>query len=132
MHSRVSSYIESLPAEQSMIAAQVRKLLWQQVFDIDERLSFNIPFYHYFGMFCYINPIAGGIDVGFCRGKDLLLAYPQLNIGKRKMVASLPLYSLQDIGSLQLSALILGAAEWQKECYVQKKGFVVAGKKRKS
>jgi hypothetical protein len=131
MNNRVSSYIESLPHEQSMIAAQVRKLLWQQVFDIDERLSFNIPFYHYFGMFCYINTIPGGIDVGFCRGKDLLLAYPQLQMGKRKMVASLPLYSLQDIVSWQLPALILGAAEWQQECYQQKKGFVAAAKRRK-
>jgi hypothetical protein len=53
-------------------------------------------------------------------------------MGKRKMVASLPLFSLQDIASLQLPALILGAAEWQQECYAQKKGFVIAGKKRKS
>jgi len=35
---------------------------------MEARLTYNIPFYYYFGRLCYLNPKVSGVDLGFCRG----------------------------------------------------------------
>lgn len=114
MHA-VDVYIESLPDEKARIAAQVRHMLLELVPGIEERYSFRIPFYHYFGMFAYINETKEGLDLGFCRGKDLVLAFPQLELRGRAMVASVSLRNHADIREKNLRELILQAAAWNEE-----------------
>lgn len=114
MHA-VDVYIESLPEEKARIALQIRDLLLELVPGIEERFSFRIPFYHYFGMFAYINETKEGIDLGFCRGKDLVLAFPQLELRGRAMVASVSLRNSRDIREKNLRELILQAAAWNEE-----------------
>ena len=57
----VDTYIDNLSDTQQAITENVRRLLFNLVPGIQEKLSFKIPFYHYFGMFCYINAIPNGI-----------------------------------------------------------------------
>ncbi len=84
---KVDEYIESLPDERREIAEILRELIIENVHGIEERLSFKIPFYHYFGMFMYLNNTKDGVDVAFCRGKDLLEAFPQLELKSRAAIS---------------------------------------------
>jgi hypothetical protein len=116
----VDDYIESLEPLQQSIAAKLRDLLLEHIDGIEERFSFKIPFYYYFGMFCYINKIPGGVAIGFCRGKDLVMAFPQLEQENRAMIALIRLYAVADIKTKEVLQVILAAAEWNREAKLQK------------
>lgn len=120
MHALVDEYIFNLSAEQQAIAGKVRQLLLTLVPGIQEKLSFKIPFYHYYGMFCYINAIPNGIDVGFCRGKDLAGAFEHLELKGRAIVATVALHSVNDIQQKELREIIVAAALWNEEAKKQK------------
>lgn len=128
---RVSSFIEALPEHQQLLSEAVRDLILNLQQPVEERFSFGIPFYHLLGMFCYINPIEGGVELGLCRGKDLVLAYPQLQMGNRAMVAGVKLYSLKDIQRMEIRILLDGAAAWQVEAAAAKRKFVAPKKRKK-
>jgi len=51
MHRSVDHYIEALPSEKQIIATAVRDII-VAVPGIEEKFSFKIPFYTYFGMLC--------------------------------------------------------------------------------
>lgn len=128
MPGNVDTYLFTLTEPQQIIANRVRQLLFELVPEIQEKLSFKIPFYHYFGMFCYINAIPDGIDLGFCRGKDLVQEFPHLESRDRAIVASVALYSLKDIHEKYVRAIIVAAALWNEEA---KKKKIPMIKKRK-
>lgn len=111
----VDIYIDDLPENQKAIVTILRQMLYELVPNIQEKYSFKLPFYHYFGMFCYINKIPNGIDFCFCRGKDLMNEFPQLLIKKRAKIAGVELYSLKDISTKEVKEIILTAAAWNKE-----------------
>jgi uncharacterized protein len=115
MNKGVDSYIEALPDTKREIAEALRELIFSVVPNVEERLSYKIPMYHYFGMFCYMNEVKQGIDLGFMRGRDLLFAWPQLEARNRAIVASVVLTSKKDILQLNIEALLLGAAAWNEE-----------------
>ena len=115
MNRLVDEYIESLPHEKQEIAEQVREMILSLIPHVQEKLSFKIPFYHYHGMFCYINEVKDGIDIGLCRGKDLIDVLPQLEQGKRVMVASVIIRSKKEIQTKQIEEVLLTAANWQEE-----------------
>ena len=124
----VDAYLDNLSETQQVIAERVRRLLFNLVPEIQEKLSFKIPFYHYFGMFCYINTIPGGIDLGFCRGKDLTGEFPSLEGKGRAIVASVSLYAVSDIHKKEVREIIVAAALWNAEARKKKIPMV---KKRK-
>jgi uncharacterized protein len=115
MNRKVDEFIEALADEQRELCELIREMIWENVPAVEERLSFKIPFYHYFGMFMYLNPSKEGIDIGFCRGKDLVEAFPQLTTGKRAIVAILTISSKKDIHTKDLRQLIITAAAWNEE-----------------
>jgi uncharacterized protein len=111
----VDIYLDDLPTQQNEIATRVRELLFEIVPNIQEKFSFKLPFYHYFGMFCYINKIPNGIDFCICRGKDLMYEFPQLLIKNRATIAGVELYSLKDIEAKEVKNIITTAAIWNEE-----------------
>lgn len=115
MNRLVDAYIESLPETKREIAEAIRELILTTLPHVEERLSFKIPFYHYFGMFCYINEVKDGIELVFCRGKDLVFAWPQLQQKGRAIMAGVTLTHKKDITAFNLEALLLGAAAWNEE-----------------
>jgi hypothetical protein len=128
MSLHVDAYLDNLSETQQVIAERVRRLLFTLIPDIEEKLSFKIPFYHYFGMFCYINAIPGGIDLGFCRGKDLTDEFSSLEGKGRAIVASVSLYAVSDIHKKEVREIIVAAALWNAEARKKKIPMV---KKRK-
>ncbi|MFZ1454333.1 MAG: DUF1801 domain-containing protein [Ferruginibacter sp.] len=116
----VEEYIDNLSETQQAIAKNLRSLLFNLVPEIQEKLSFKIPFYHYFGMFCYINAIPNGIDLGLCRGKDLTGEFPSLELKGRAIVASVSLHSVKDIKEKEVREIIIAAALWNEEAKKKK------------
>ena len=121
---QVDTYIGSLPKNLQPIANTIRELIFDIVPNVQEKLSFKVPFYHYFGMFCYINKVKDGLALCIIRGKDLLLEFPQLEQGNRATVASITLNYLKDISTLQVKEIIGTAAQWQQIAWEEKKPFV--------
>jgi uncharacterized protein len=115
MNRLVDEYIECLPDEKREIAEQVREMILSLVPHVQEKLSFKIPFYHYHGMFCYLNEVADGIDLGLCRGKDLIDVLPQLELRNRVMVASVIIRSKKELQTKNIQDVLLTAANWQEE-----------------
>lgn len=115
MPGSVDAYIESLPGEQQQLAAAARELILSLVDGVQEKLSFKIPFYHYFGMFCYINAVKDGIDIGFCRGADIAGEFPTLEVKGRAIVATVTIRSKKDVAAKQLREIITTAALWNEE-----------------
>lgn len=120
MNSKVDEYLYNLPEPQQTIAKQLRQMLFSLVPGIEERLSFKIPFYHFFGMFCYINAVPDGIDLGFCRGKDFAGEFPSLELKDRAIVATVTLYSVKDIRLKEVREIIVTAALWNEEAKKKK------------
>ena len=132
MNRLVNEYIESLPDEKREIAEQLREMILRLIPHVQEKLSFKIPFYHYHGMFCYLNEVKDGIDLGLCRGKDLVDVLPQLEQGKRVMVASVIIRSKKEIQTKQIEEVLLTAANWQEEAKRLKISMIKTKKKAAS
>ena len=130
MNRLVDEYIESLPDDKREIAEQLREMILTLIPHVQEKLSFKIPFYHYHGMFCYINEVKDGIDLGLCRGKDLVDVLPQLEQGKRVMVASVIIRSKKEIQTKQIEEVLLTASNWQEEAKRLKISMINVKKKK--
>ena len=117
---KVDDYIDALPDNEQKLVHKIRKLLLTTVPEIEERFSFRLPFYHYYGMFCYLHVSRGCINLCICRGKDLLEVFPQLEQKDRASIASVTLYKTADIARLEVPLLIVAAAEWNKEASLKK------------
>ena len=112
---KVDEYIESLDPDRRELCGMIRQLIVDNVQGVEEKLSYRLPFYHYFGMFVFLNNVRDGIDVVFCRGKDLLSEFPQLRVNKRVIMAGVCISCKADIRRLQLKEIILAAAAWNRE-----------------
>lgn len=126
----VDAFIDALPDDKIRLVERLREMILSQVPGIEEKLSFKIPFYHYYGMFCYINPTAAGVDLGFCRGKDLLDEFPVLQLKSRAIIATLPLSNEKDIEDFKVREIVLTAAAWNKEARQLKIPMVSKRKKK--
>jgi hypothetical protein len=127
----VEEYIAGLPEDLGEICERIREIILSTVPEAVEKISFKIPFYHYHGMFCYLNRVKDGIDVGFLRGRDLMDIFPQLQQGTRKIVASVIVRNKADIRKLELPELIATAADWNREAALAKKSFLTVTPTRK-
>lgn len=116
----VDIFIDELPVNKKAIADQLRQLIHAMVPGVQEKFSFKIPFYHYFGMYCYINPVKDGIDLGICNGKKIAADFEHLEVKGRALIATVRLHSLHDIEAKQV-AEILATAAIDKEAVAKEK-----------
>lgn len=130
MNTKVDQYIDNLPEHLAEIATAIREYMISHIPGVEERYSFKLPFYHYYGMFCYINQVKLGLELCFCRGKDLSIAFPQLEQKERKLIAGITLITKKDIQEKEVFQLIEAGAAWNKECNLI--GTPLVSKKRTS
>jgi uncharacterized protein len=106
----VDVFIDGLPLERKALVEQLRHLIHTLVPGVQEKLSFKIPFYHYFGMFCYINPVKDGFDLGICNGKKIAADFEHLEVKGRALIATVRLHTLKDIETKQVAEILTTAA----------------------
>jgi uncharacterized protein len=119
----VDSHIDGLTEDKKIIAVQLRSIIHALVPGVQEKFSFKIPFYHYFGMFCYINPVKDGIDLGICNGKSFADDFEHLEVKGRALIATMRLHTLKDIAAKQVKEIIATAA-------IEKENLAAAKKKK--
>lgn len=129
MSSQIDSWIEMQEPPYNTIGESLREMIMETVPGIVEKFSFKVPFYHYHGMFCYFNKTKGGIELCFCRGKDLVDAWPQLQLKERAIVAGICFQTMADVKRQPLRSLIAGAAAWQEEAARLKISLIRKNKK---
>ena len=79
-----------------MVLQQVRALLLDAAPGVEEKMSYGVPFYFYFGRFCYLNANKQGAYLGFTTALQLSNAQGLLEFGTRKEVAVVALASRED------------------------------------
>ena len=115
----VGDVLDFLPEEQAEIFMRLRDLVLECVPDVEERLSFNVPFYRRYRGICFIWPGAiawgsktwPGVEFGFNYGNLLTDAAGWLDKGQRKQVYVKRFYSLREIPEDLLRAYLLEAVE---------------------
>ncbi|HMO62993.1 MAG TPA: DUF1801 domain-containing protein [Ferruginibacter sp.] len=124
MTAKVDAWIEALPEAEQQIARALRKIIFSYIPGVEEKLSFKLPFYHYYGMFCYINTSKEGIYLAFCRGAQLTTAFPHLEIKGRTIIASVAVKQLKDITLKNIPEMLAAAAHWNEEAKRNKIPFL--------
>jgi hypothetical protein len=67
----VNLFIAEQPEVNRAILKRLQHIILASAPQLEEKISYCIPFYYYFGRLCYLNPHRQGVDVGFCRGFEL-------------------------------------------------------------
>ena len=111
---RVDQYIANLPSELHAVAQHLRKLILSTI-EVEERLSYTVPFYYDRSRVCYLNyrKDAGVIDLGFCRGHEMQ-DIGLLEVKGRKEVRTIEFKSINDIDEDSIKELLLEAERLDK------------------
>ena len=75
---------------------------------MEARLTYNIPFYYYFGRLCYLNPKSDGVDFGFCHGAQMS-QHPLLGRTELKEVRIIHYSNPSEIDDSEVKPLIFEA-----------------------
>ena len=104
-----------IPEDEMKIVEALRKIIFQCIPDIEEKLSYNAPFYKRNGNICFIWPgsipwgkTKEGVQLGFSKGY-LLSDDGYLEKGTRKQVFWKTFYHTREIDAEKISALLYEA-----------------------
>ena len=125
----VGELLAYLPEHQLVIVDKLRELVFECIPGVEERLSFNVPFYRKYGGICFIWPGAvawgsktwEGVEFGFQHGNLLADELNYLERGTRKQVFSKRFFRLEDINEGVLRAYLWEAAEVDELGYVERR-----------
>ncbi|MBK8425788.1 MAG: DUF1801 domain-containing protein [Lewinellaceae bacterium] len=117
----VGELLDFLDPERLEMVELLRELVLETVPGVEERLSFNVPFYRRYGALCFIWPgsvswgstVWEGVEFGFNNGHLLADEDRYLDRGKRKQVFTKRFFSVHDVKMNidRLRALLMEAAE---------------------
>lgn len=63
----------------------------------EEKISYKVPFFYFYGSLCYLNPAPDGVDLSFVQGKRLSNEQKLLEEKGRKMIASIRFHSVAEV-----------------------------------
>ncbi|TSA49180.1 MAG: DUF1801 domain-containing protein [Sphingobacteriales bacterium] len=113
--SSLEECFESIPEHELKIVEVLRKIIFNCISDVEEKLSYNAPFYKRKGNICFIWPGSipwgkpkEGVQLGFSKGY-LLSDDGYLEKGNRKQVFWKTFYSVKEIDIDKVSALLYEA-----------------------
>lgn len=110
----VDAYFFKQQEPYQSIMLYIRSVILKTLPNVEERYSYNIPFYYYNKKpFCYLNILKGTrfVDVAFLKGIILKDEFPQLkDYNNRKHVRSLQFVSIENIDEPLLVKVIKSAA----------------------
>ncbi|MFN0037222.1 MAG: DUF1801 domain-containing protein [Saprospiraceae bacterium] len=123
----IGEMLDYLPEDQLAIVEKLRELVFECIPGVEERLSFNVPFYRKYAGICFIWPGAvawgsktwAGVEFGFQHGNLLADELRYLERGTRKQVFSKRFFRLEDINEGLLRAYLFEAVEVDELKYVE-------------
>ncbi len=100
----VADFILDLPSSEQSLAGRLRGLILECIPDVEERLSYGVPYFYRFSRICFIWPASApnsghdeGVLLGFCRGHLLSNENGLFDMGQRKEVGIVQYRSLREI-----------------------------------
>lgn len=111
----VDEYIFNQKEPHQSIMLYLRSVILKTLPKVEEKYSYNIPFYHHNKKpMCYLNILkkTNYVDVAFVQGIFLEDKFPALkDYNNRKQVRSLQVKNLEDFDELMFSKLLIEAAD---------------------
>lgn len=114
----IDEFLEFLPDNELKIVEILRKIIFSCIPDIEEKFSYNVPFYKRHSNICYIWPSSvqwgnvknTGVQFGFNKGYLMQDEINWLEKGNRKQVFWKTFHSVKEIEIELLKAYIFEAA----------------------
>lgn len=113
----LDDFFEYLPSNELRLVKTLRTLIMDTIPEIKEKISYNVPFYHFKKNICFIWPESipwggdiSGVQIGFTRG-HLLDHAGYLQEGKRQFVRSKSFKRISESDFDILTDLLLQAHE---------------------
>ncbi len=125
----VDELLEFLPEDELKIVALLRKIVFHCIPDIEEKISYNVPFYKRHFNICYIWPSAvqwgnvrlSGVQFGFNKGYLMQDEINWLEKGNRKQVYYKTFHSVKEIDIELLKTYLFEAAYTDEKISKKKK-----------
>ena len=119
----VADFLSYLPAEELQLVQALRNIVLDCLYDTgEEKLSFNVPFYHRYGQLCFIWPasvpwgnLKTGVALGFIQGRSLSDPEQLLQFQERKQVGRVIFTHPGQLQREQIEALIYEAMALNEE-----------------
>jgi uncharacterized protein YdhG (YjbR/CyaY superfamily) len=93
--------VQEYIATQRPLQKEIMSVLRRWILDLgphaQEKISYTVPFFYFYGPLCYLNPVAEGVDLSFTKGNKLSNEQNLLEDKKRKTVASVRFHSLAEV-----------------------------------
>lgn len=112
----IDEFLDSLPEEELKIVSLLRRIIFDCIPDVKEKLSYNVPYYYRHSRICFIWPasvpwgnLKKGVAIGFCKGGELIDEFNYLEKGDRKHVRRRLFNSVKAIDVNSLKACLFEA-----------------------
>ena len=92
----VSSYISQLGEPHRQIMTILRSWILDLGPHTQEKITYKIPYFHFYGHLCSLRPNSEGVDLSFMRGNELEDESKLLEGRGRKQVKSITFYSVAE------------------------------------
>lgn len=124
----VGELLDFLPEDQRLMTEQLRDLILTHIDGVQERLSYNVPFFRRRYSICYIwpgavpwgNKTSEGVEMGFNNGYLLTDPGNYLDRGARKQIYTRRFLQPEEIDERILAAYLQEAAELDELLYQEK------------
>lgn len=93
----VQDYIASQRTSHKEIMSVMRRWILDLGPHAQEKISYTVPYFYFYGPLCYLNPALDGVDLSFVHGKKLSNEHQLLENKNRKTVASIRFHSLAEL-----------------------------------
>lgn len=125
----IDDFLAFLPEDELKIVRLLRKIIFSCIPDIEEKISYNVPFYKRHSNICYIWPSSvlwgnvknTGVQFGFNKGYLMNDDMNYLEKGNRKQVYWKTFHSIKEIDTDLLKVYIFEAALVDEEIKKNKK-----------
>ena len=93
----VRQFIYEQPQPQREMMTILRSWILDLGPHTQEKISYKIPYYSFYGTMCFLSPHADGVDLGFTKGYELSNEQKMLESKGRKLVRSVTLHSVAEL-----------------------------------
>lgn len=130
----VQLYIADRPKSQGQIMNVLRSMILDIGPHIQEKISYTVPFFYFYGPLCYLSPKLDGVYIGFVHGHQLGNEEGLLEKMDRKFVRSIHFYSLVELEEKEeeVRKILNEAAIVNEYLFRQKKAEKHTGSKKKA
>ncbi|MEQ8879742.1 MAG: DUF1801 domain-containing protein [Cyclobacteriaceae bacterium] len=111
----IDDFLNYISEDELLIVDKLRNLIFEEIPDVKEKLSYNVPFYSRKQRICHIWPASipwgntpmEGVQLGFSKG--YLIDHPAVAMGSRKEVGVLTYHKINDIDEEMIRSILLEA-----------------------